>query len=300
MKKQPLLIIIIGVLVLSTILSGCRNKSEEESFSFVFMTDIHITPELNAVPGFMQAITAANDLHPDFIITGGDLIMDALGQKYSTADSLYNLYIQTSENFKMPVYNTMGNHEIYGIYSKSGADSNDPEYGEKMFEKRLGKSYYSFLHKGWKFMILNSIEDTKRNSYIGKIDDDQIEWIKEELKSTDKLTPIVISTHIPFITANTQKYMGTTVANDSAAVVYNAKEVIELFKGYKLKLVLQGHLHTVEDIYIDGIHFLTGGAVCAAWWKGPNRSFEEGFMKISVKNNDLKWEYIDYGWNIER
>ena len=151
-----------------------------------------------------------------------------------------------------------------------------------MFEKRLGKSYYSFIHKGWKFMVINSIEDTGKKSYIGKIDDAQIDWIKKELKDTDKITPIVIRTHIPFITANTQKYVGTTVANDSSAVIYNGKEVLDLFKGYNLKLVLQGHLHTVEDIYIDGIHFVTGGAVSAAWWTGPNKDFEEGFMLITV------------------
>ena len=90
----------------------------------------------------------------------------------------------------MPVHNTMGNHEIYGIYKKSGADSLHPEYGEKMFEKRLGKSYYSFEHGGWKFMILNSIEDTKRDKYIGLVDEKQIEWIKNELAATDSSTPI--------------------------------------------------------------------------------------------------------------
>jgi len=90
----------------------------------------------------------------------------------------------------MPVYNTMGNHEIYGIYLNSGADSLNPEYGEKMFEKRIGKSYYTFLHKGWKFMILNSVEDTRKNSYIGRIDDDQFDWIRNELDGTDPGTPL--------------------------------------------------------------------------------------------------------------
>ena len=79
------------------------------------MTDIHLTQQRNAVPGFLQAINTINGLHPDFVITGGDLIMDALGQRYSAADSLYNLYTDTAGNLTMPVYNTMGNHEIYGI-----------------------------------------------------------------------------------------------------------------------------------------------------------------------------------------
>jgi 3',5'-cyclic-AMP phosphodiesterase len=301
MKKLNFSPIKIIPLVFFLLLNGCnRNKQAADGFSFAFMTDIHLTTERDAVEGFTKAIRSVNELKPDFVITGGDLIMDALGQRYSMADSLFDLYLNMVKEFKMVVYNTMGNHEIYGIYSRSGADRSNPEYGEKMFEKRIGESYYSFNHKGWKFMVLNSIEDTGKDHYIGKIDDDQIAWIKEELDKTDKSTPIVISTHIPFITANTQKYEGTTVANDSSTVIYNGKEVLDLFTGYNLKLVLQGHLHTVEDINIDGIHFITGGAVSAGWWQGPNRQFQEGYVLVATSKNDFTWKYVDYGWEVKK
>ena len=291
--------LVITVIMLSS--SGCKNENKErDSFSIAFLTDIHLQPEENAVQGFIQALDTVNKLNPDFILSGGDLIMDALEQSYGRADSLYNLYMEVIKKSKSPVYNTMGNHDIYGIYKKSGADPADPEYGEKMFEKRLGHSYYSFEHKGWKFMIINSIEDTKKGEYIGKVDTAQISWIKSELKKTDHTTPVVLSTHIPFITAYTQKYDGSTLPNDSSLVVSNSKEVISLFNGYNLKLVLQGHLHTVEDIYIDGIHFITGGAVSGGWWKGPNMGFEEGFMYITFKADDFRWRYVDYGWIVKK
>ncbi len=280
-------------------LSSCGSRSTVDTskdFSFVFMTDIHIQPEKNAIQGFTQAMDSINEFNPDFVITGGDLVMDALGQSYGRADSLYNLYGSLIKHLNMPVYNTMGNHEIYGIYKRSGAEKTNPEYAEKMFEKRLGKSYYSFEHKGWKFYILNSVEDTKKGSYIGWVDSLQMEWIRNDLAGTAMETPIVISTHMPFITAFIQKYEGSTLKNDSSLVVANSKEVLELFKGHNLKMVLQGHLHTVEDIYIDNIHFITGGAVCAAWWGGPNKGFGEGYLEVSVKDSVASWEYKDYGW----
>ena len=288
------------ILFTSVIIFSCKSEKKGESFTFAFMTDIHLTYERNAVPGFMKAINSVNELKPDFVITGGDLIMDALAQRYSMADSLYSLYIETVKSLKMPVFNTLGNHEIYGIYSSSGADSSNPEYGEKMFEKRMGASYKSFSHKGWKFMILNSVEDAGDGRYIGMIDDAQIEWIKKELAATEKEMPVVLSTHIPFITANTQKYVGTTVPNDSAEVIYNGKEVLDLFKDYNLKLVLQGHLHSLEDIYIDGIHFITGGAVSSGWWNGPNKGIEEGYLLLTAGNNEISWKYIDYGWEVKK
>ncbi len=286
------LLVIIGIIILPV---SCSKKTKPEKFSFAFVSDIHLQTENNAVQGFLEAIDTINDLKPDFVITGGDNIIDALGQRHGRADSLYTLYQETEKSLKMPVYHTMGNHEIYGIYKRSGADPNHPDYGEKMFENRFGKSYYSFNHKGWKFIIINSIEDTGKDSYIGLIDQDQIGWIKDELQKTDQSIPIVLSTHIPFITANTQKYEGTTLPNDSSLVIVNGKEVLDLFKKYNLKLVLQGHLHTVEDIFIDGIHFVTGGAVAAGWWQGPFRGFEEGFVLVRVKGNEFTWEFVSYG-----
>jgi len=298
MKKVFTILLVVSVTILSFL--GCnRDIKDKDSFSIAFMADIHIQPEENAVAGFTQALDSVNKLNPDFILTGGDLIMDALGQSYGRADSLYNLYMEVIKKSNEQVYNTMGNHEIYGIYKRSSADPTNPEYGELMFEKRLGKSYYAFEHKGWKFIIINSIEDTKKGKYVGKVDTAQISWIKSELKNTNPITPIVLSTHIPFITAYTQKYGGSTLPNDSSLVAYNSKEVINLFNGYNLKLVLQGHLHTVEDIYIDGIHFITGGAVSGRWWKGSNQGFEEGFMYISFGTDDFSWRYVDYGWEIQ-
>ena len=279
--------------------SSCRKKENKPDFTFAFITDIHLQPEGDAVQGFKKAIDTINYMTPDFVITGGDLIMDALGQRHSRADSLYNLYQETVKALKMPVYNTMGNHEIYGIYSRSGADPDDPDYGEKMFENRLGKSYYSFEYKGWKFMVLNSIEGSGKDSYLGVIDNKQTDWIKEDLKNTDPATPIVISTHIPFLTAETQKYQGTTVANDSSLVIYNGKEILDLFKGHNLKLVLQGHLHIYEDIYIDGVHFITGSAVSGGWWRGPYLGHEEGFILISVRGKDFTSDFVDYKWIVK-
>jgi len=84
-KRLSIRIIVISLLAISTF-SSCENKipnKEKDSFSFVFITDIHLQPEKNAPVGFKQAIDSINKLNPDFVLTGGDHIMDALGQSYS-------------------------------------------------------------------------------------------------------------------------------------------------------------------------------------------------------------------------
>lgn len=287
-------------LLLLTISSCSTNTNpEEEKFSFAFITDIHLQYEEKAPEGFQKAIADINSMQPEFVLTGGDLIMDALGVPYERADSLYNLYINEVQSFEMPVYNTLGNHEVFGIYKKSGIPEDHPEYAHKMFEKRIGESYYSFDHKGWHFMILNSVQLTDSNEYIGMIDEAQMEWIETDLLDVEPNTPVVISTHIPFITVFTQILYGEYAPDYHGLVVENARDVLDLFASHNLMLVLQGHLHYLEYIELYGTCFITSGAVSGQWWEGPNHDIEEGYLMIHVEGDDFSWEYVDYGWEVE-
>src|SRR5210317_2102515 len=115
MKKISKTLAFIFLFTLSISVLG-QKCCEENKFSFVFLTDIHVQPELDADKGLMKAISKVNELNPDFVITGGYLIMDALGQTKERSDSLYLLYKKLQNSFEMPVYNTIGNHEHYAFY----------------------------------------------------------------------------------------------------------------------------------------------------------------------------------------
>lgn len=286
------------------ILTSCKTSGdtsstqEEGGFSFAFLTDIHVQPERNAEEGFMMAINEVNKQNPDFVITGGDLVMDVLNQSYERADSLFNIYIELSKKFKMPVYNSVGNHEVYAWYRQDPGIEQDPEYGKLMFEKRLGDRFYSFNHKGWHFIVLDAISRAEGGGYQGMIDEEQIHWLAKDLLEVNKETPIAISVHIPFITSVTQLMQGSMAPNTPGQVISNGQEVLALFSEYNLRLVLQGHLHFLEDIYVQNqVHFITGGAVSGKWWANkPDSKPEEGFVMVHVNGEDLDWEYVDYGW----
>jgi 3',5'-cyclic AMP phosphodiesterase CpdA len=290
---------IIPIVVLFLVFGGISCKQASHDFSFAFLTDIHLQPELNALEGYKKAIKTVNELKPDFVITGGDQIMDALGVTYERAEMLYDLYIETTQELDMPVYNTLGNHDIFGLSAGSGVDPSHPEYYKKLFQNKVGITYQSFDHQGWHFMIIDSIDKTVDRTYLGRVDAEQMAWIAEDLKNIGKETPIVLATHIPFISIIRQIRVGSTEANSEGWVIVNSKEVLELFQGYKLKLVLQGHLHSLEEINVGGIKFLTGGAVSSNWWEGQYYGLEEGFVMIKIKEDALEWEYIDFGWEVQ-
>jgi len=294
-KSLPLLLLLV-----SLIFVGCTVR--ENGFRFVFMTDIHVQPERRASEGFAAAIAKVNQLSPDFVITGGDLIMDALGQRQSRADSLYDLYQKMTQSFNMPVYNTLGNHEVFGLYKESGVSPQDVDYGKAMYLKKMGydHTYYSFDHKGWHFIILDGIGFTPERKYYGLIDEEELQWVKHDLAKTSKSTPIVVSSHIPFVSVYGQMTNGPTFAASSSSVVTNAKQVLAAFTGYDLKLVLQGHLHEVEEINYRGVRYITGGAVCGGWWEGDRDGFAEGFVVVDVAGDDFNWHYQTYGWKAKK
>ena len=285
------------LIITGLIFSSCSNQDQKtnDSFSFVFASDIHLGKIRHAEEAFYLAIDTINKMSPDFVLTGGDNIRDALRGTYEHCDSLYNLYIETTNRFNMPLYNTMGNHEVYGL--SEGIDPSSKGFGKQMYEEKIGKRYYSFDHKNWHFIVLDNIGlDVEGKHYYGHFDKEQIEWLKIDLEKTGKKRPVCVSVHIPLLTI-LEKVLphNTSLGND--AEVRNANEVIKLLEQYNTKLVLQGHWHYIEDIYYNGIHYVTGGAVCAAWWQGAYHGMEEGFLKIDVNDEDFKCNYIDFGWD---
>lgn len=273
-------------------LSAQGNKSTaKSSFEFAFLTDIHLKPEMNAPIGFQMAIDKVNQLNPDFVITGGDLVYDAMRGNQSRCDSLFSLYKEMSKGFRMPVYNCLGNHDLFAIYVESPEKSDHPDYKYGMFERYFGKTYYSFNHKGWHFIVLNSLDVTEDKKYKAWFQEKQLEWLKSDLSQVDFSTPVVVVTHIPMISVFAQVNGGNGNATGNTA------EVFKLLEKHNLKLILQGHIHWKEyGLVNDRFHYITGGSIAGNGWKGPRHGTNEGFVMVRVTGNDLTWEYIDHGW----
>lgn len=256
----------------------------QNNFSFVFIPDIHLRPDSAVEVSFDRLAMQINNLRPDFVITGGDMIYTAKNLDEKKAKSLFDLMETKFHKFNMPVYYTIGNHEIVGVLAESGMEISHPMWGKGMYEKLYGKRYYSFLHSGWKFFVLDGIKILeKERNYTQGVDSVQMAWIRNELLLTDKSTPIIISIHTPLINPH-------AITNSLDQLLSkNSESVLNLFINYNLKIVLEGHTHLYMNLLFEGIHYISGGSTSYA---SDLNNYSDGFILVKVKNNIEDIQFI--------
>lgn len=286
-------------------LSLAAPASRAGEFSFTFFTDTHIQPELDAAKGCALCFESFHGVPADFALCGGDLVYDAAAVSAARANSVFDLYKRTSAAIPYPVHYTIGNHDIYGLLNKGGIAPSDPQYGKKAFEDRYGPTHYSFDHKGWHFIVLDSIGLQPDRTWQGQIGEEQIAWLKSDLNTAGKNTPIIVVTHVPLVTGaisyvSHQEWLARAPNLGGlidSLMVTDASAVIDAMLGYNVRAVLQGHTHVNEDITFRGLRFITSGAVSGNWWKGVRAGSPEGFTTIRcTRDGHIDTRYRTYGF----
>jgi 3',5'-cyclic-AMP phosphodiesterase len=279
-------------------LSWATTKSAPGSLDFVFFTDTHIEPELDAPHGCDMCFHKIGAIKPEFAIMGGDLVYDAMGVNSKRADIVFELYKKTEQVLQMPIYHTIGNHDAFGVLTKSGIAPTDPGYGKRMYEDRFGKTYYSFDRNGYHFIVLDSIQPTEDRLWEARVDKKQLGWLADDLKSAGLQVPVIVVIHVPLMTAF-GSYAERLAANQkyNTLTVANAPEVLAKFTGHNVIAVLQGHTHVTEIVEHKDTKFITSGAVCGNWWHGPRMGVPEGFMVISLQEGKIATRYETYGFH---
>lgn len=266
-------------------------------FRFAFVTDCHIQPELGAAEGCRRCFRDVTRGRYDFVIQGGDHVYDAMEVDRARATRLMDLYVDTEQAIGLKVHHVLGNHDCFGVFQKSGVSPDAPDYGKQYYVERFGPTYYAFDHKGVHFVVLDSIGLTADRSYEGRIDPAQLAWLAADLGRQPAGTRIVVVTHIPLVTALSiyEPEEWTRTPHNWTNIV-NAREVLRILRPHRVIAVLQGHSHVAETVMLNGIPFITGGAVSGNWWQGSFLGTPEGYMAIDVDGDRVEATYRQYGF----
>ena len=289
--------------------SPTPHGSKAGSLKVVFLTDTHTQPELRASEGTALAMRKIRGLKPDLCIQGGDHVMDLTSVPRDRSLMLLDEYRKTEHVLDgVAVHHVLGNHDVFGRSPDSAIQTSDPLYGKKAFEQYFNaKTYRSFDHSGYHFVLLDSIQITPEREFDAMIDPAQLVWLRADLAAVSRGTPILIVCHVPLVSAAPQyappddkaakavQYQALT--NLHGFLVGNARETIDTFEGHNVIAVLQGHTHINETVFWRNTPYITSGAVCGNWWHGSRWGTPEGFTVLDLSDGRAQWRYETYGWS---
>lgn len=216
-------------------------------------------------------------------ITCGDIVFEKF--------NLYSDYATAVEKMGVPFFQVVGNHDLdYSASSKSLSDD--------QFEAAFGPTYYSFNRGKIHYVVLNDVlfkadDEAFKNTtrkYMGYISEEQINWLKKDLRYVPKGTTLVISVHIPTYKI---EYLKSTYRKEfETATVVNRDELYKLIKNYKVH-IMSGHTHYNEVVELENRLEHNHAAVCGAWWVGDicTDGTPNGYGIYSVDGDNISWHF---------
>jgi len=272
------------------------DDKERQSLRFAHITDIHVKPGEIPETGMAKALQHAKNLHPkvDFIINGGDSIMDSLEADKQKTEIQWELFhhILEKEN-SLPIYHCIGNHDVWGWFIKDNKPETDKLYGKAWVVETLQMKnrFYSFSKGKWHFIVLDSTQLDPAGGYIAYLDVEQLDWLKKELASIVKDKHVCIVSHIPILSICAGLFFDKTETNGDLKIQRNLMHtdflvLKKIFQQYpNIKLCISGHIHLQDELNYLGIAYYCNGAVSGNWWKGSFQEFAPAYAILELHDN---------------
>ncbi len=171
-----------------------------EEIKIVVITDTHFSGDQEKIDRVQKIIKAINDQAKglggtDILVNCGDIV-----SKIYRKDNFYvGIAVDAMKDLSVPHYPVLGNHD-YNMEEKDtnwGAPFTEEEIleAEAIWKEHMGiDPYYSFVLKGWRIIILNSM----RGRYLSRyFDPDQMIWFENQFADG---RPALIFVHHPLET----------------------------------------------------------------------------------------------------
>jgi len=214
--------------------AAARLAVSDSTFSFVQISDSHIGFNKGVTESLIAAVTKINnsDTKPDLLIHTGDLTHTSSDDEFDTFQQILK-GAKADGKFYVP-----GEHDVLSNGSK--------QYHSRFSRDSKGDGWYSFSHKGVRFIGLVNVMNYKPGG-LGSLGNTQIEWLQKELSGLSDSTPIVVFAHIPLWQARPEWGWAT---EDSA-------RPLELLRRFGCVTVLNGHVHQSMQKVEGNIYYHT-------------------------------------------
>ncbi len=201
----------------------------------------------------------------------------SLGDIVWNKPEFYGLYNEQIDRMNIPVFPVIGNHDHN---EKTKGDI----YSDSEYRDNMGPTNYSVNIGDCHLIALDNILYSGaigRNDYMCEITDEQLEWLKKDLRHVDKDKTLIIGMHAP----SARRYNG--------AIMKSSKKLYKLVKDFNDVQIITGHMHWNFTTRIaDNITDTTFGAVNGAFWYPIcNDGSPQGYGVLCFEGNKLVDKY---------
>ncbi len=211
--------------------------AEPGKLTFLQISDSHVgfdkPANPNAIGTLQEAIGKIKSLpaRPSFMIHTGDITHLSKPAEFDNAD-------RAISEAGLDVHYVPGEHDLI--------DEEVKFYRERYGKNAKGTGWYSFDADGVHFIGLVNVMNLEAGK-LGKLGEEQLKWLEDDVAGRTASTPVVVFAHIPLWTVYEQWGWGT---DDGA-------RAISLLKKFGSVTVLNGHIHQVMQKVEGNVAFHT-------------------------------------------
>ena len=263
----------------------------------VFVTDVHLTEGLESEVRFARDLEEIRRLEPrpDLLVFGGDVCL--------WSEEASGVFLELLGGFPIPLVHVMGNHDTtLDVPGEECRRDFEELLGPANSYRRLGEAHVIGLNSC--AMDPAYLYSRDWHNVLGWVPDGDLEWLEKTLAGIeDREAPLFLFVHIPFFSTYPDRLDAGQPERD-VWLVGNREGVVELLKPFPNCTVGQGHLHENEHLYVEGIHFVSVGAIAGAWWS--RQGFAEcpdgsprGYLVADIEGREVELTYRGVGCSPE-
>jgi len=231
-----------------------RASRDEGEYTFVHVTDTHISSSTASLEGLSRFVNEVNALDPvpRFVINSGDLVnlSKTLSDPPQTGHALFRNYVGIMNHLAMPYYNVAGDHTD-SAHRLDLFPRGDIRCGKPLYWEYLGPHYFSFEYGKIHYVSVDFGYHLGKNQIHGReyptleVQPMHVEWMKQDMSQRTPGCVVV-----------------TASENDLAE---HCPGFLELARQHDVRLQLTGDDHDVAYEPRE-VPYRSGGALSGCWW----------------------------------
>lgn len=261
------------------------------NFRFAVVSDLHIglphtiwdhpsrfhLVEIS-IPALETVLRHLEQLELDFLLLPGDLTQHGEPENHAWLQ-------ERLSQLPFPTYAIPGNHDVPVLLpdAQSIGWADFPHYYRKFGYDNPEKHYYTCqVLPGVRLIGLNSNQFDEQGKQVGRLDEEQLEWLRQVLaQSVDELVLVMIHhnivEHLPGQSRHqlARRYM-----------LENAPVLLQILASSGVQLVFTGHLHVQDVACSQGVYDITTGSLVS--YPHPYR-----LLNFRTDNQGRRWLQIE-------